>query len=87
MSPNGYHSLDGLKVGDIVEHVRTYEHAKVTRVDHQFGSFSVEFLTGPKRNYTMNKHGSQQVRMISAEERADLFLKLENTGLTDFWRD
>jgi hypothetical protein len=77
------------KVGDILMHVKTHRPVKVLEVNDKYGWFKVKFIPGDyTKILTMNAYGeSQSFYKITNEERADLFLRLENLGITDAWRD
>lgn len=77
------------KVGDIVESKHTYRLAKIVEVSTRFGWLDVVYLDDDtkRRRYTMLDPTMMSIRPLTKEEKADLFLKFENAGLTDYWRD
>jgi hypothetical protein len=76
-------------VGDLVESTYNYKLGKVIEIDNQFGWFSIKYFdTGKIKRYSINTYGeNSSFRRLRDEERADFFLKLENAGLTDYWKE
>ena len=75
-------------VGDILENTHTYEPARVIEVSNQYGSFKVEYLgDGRVREHRYGRIGCSSFVKMTNAQRADLYLRLENAGLTDFWRE
>jgi hypothetical protein len=74
-------------VGDYVESYTTRVIGKVTVVNDYWGWFKVKFLNGKTSEFRIHNSGTQVLRRVSKEELADHFLKLENSGVTDYWNE
>ncbi len=75
------------KVNDLVENTHTFNVAKVTEVNSRFGWFKVQYLDGVVREHLSLTSGNSSFVKLTREQRADYLLKLENAGITDFWRE
>lgn len=75
------------EVGDYVETRGSFRVGKVIKVNIYWGWYQVEFDDKVRKIFNIYKGANSSVRRITAEERADRFLKLESVGLTDSWRD
>lgn len=86
--------IKNIKESDILIHMTSGKYAKVLFIDEKYGCFKVEYLTDKYvKWYTMDASGRNAmfddyvINNLNDEERADLFLKLENAGVTDYWRE
>ncbi len=76
------------QTGDYVESRWTFKPGKVVEHNDRFGWYKVRYLDGHTQEYSSNlREKDLGVRLLSKEEKADLFLSLENAGITDAWSD
>lgn len=74
-------------VGDLVETVHSEKRGKITKVNDHWGWILVEFFDGTKREYGLTNKCNESLRRLNSVEKADLYLDLENAGITDSWRE
>ncbi len=79
--------IENLKVGDLLEHKHTYEVCRVYEINNQFGWYVVKYLDGRTKRYGNVGVAHQTFTRLDQEQKANFYLKLENIGLTDFWRE
>lgn len=80
--------LENPTVGDLIEHMHTYKIAKVVEVNRSFSWFKVQYLDDSfVREHVLYGNKNQSFRRLTSQEKADLVLKLERAGITDFWRE
>jgi len=76
------------EVGDIVQSMHNEKTGKVVEVSNRYGWCKVEYPDRSYYRFNITSYSENQaLRKLTAEERADYFLKLENAGITDFWQD
>lgn len=76
------------KKHDRIESKHTLEEGDVIEVNEKWGWFRVRWDKGMIKEYSLNDPGASFIKIKDgAEIRADYLLRLENSGLTDYWRE
>lgn len=78
--------LKNPQLNDLVLRKNNPEVGKVIFVDNYWGRVVVDYGS-VKVDYVSWNKGIESLRRLSQEERADYFLHLESTGVSDNWRD
>lgn len=72
---------------DLVQSSRTKTVGKIIEVNNRWGWVLVVFPNHERRFNITDQNCVQSLTRLTATERADYYLSLENNGMTDFWRD
>jgi len=79
--------LRKVDVNDLIMHIRSNKIAKVIEVSNMYGWFRAQFTDGTKKVYTLVEDGNQQFVAVTKEQIADYYFKMEQSGITDSWRE
>lgn len=75
-----------LEVGNFVLNIETRTALEIVEVQRWWGTYTVLQESGLPKVFNISGLNSGK-RLLTPQERADYFLKMENSGITDYWRD